>query len=348
MARIGLPFRIDPDVAGVGVGVEEVVAEHLLVEHAHALGGQRPAIDAGSVERADVVGRNAAHALHRHRAFGGVRPDHFGHVQVGRVGPVAPQQAGVAGLALQVEFRRQRVLDRGDDLAWTDLVGVGVCAFDDGGDAFQQRDVAGDLLADVGAEYFHHDLAPAGQRGGVHLGDGRGGERGGVEMLEGLMDRATEFRFDQCTRAVAVERRDAVLQQGQFFGDVGRDQVATRGQDLPELDEDRPQLLQRQPQARTARLRGDLGRGTRHEWTAELQPAFDRRAVEQVVEAVTEQHTADAAGPQHRLHARCSTRAARRPTRTAMRSTSSRIASTSSWKAFSSSRPTTSRDSSVT
>jgi hypothetical protein len=49
------------------------------------------------------------------------------------------------------------------------------------------------------------------------------------------------------------------------FGHVRRHQVAAGGQDLAELDEDRPQLLQRQAQARAARLPGDVGRRRRHE-----------------------------------------------------------------------------------
>ena len=62
--------RVDPDVAGMRVGVEEIVAEHLLVEHPHALGGERLAIEAGGVDRGDVVAAHAVHALqgqHAHR-----------------------------------------------------------------------------------------------------------------------------------------------------------------------------------------------------------------------------------------------------------------------------------------
>ena len=46
-ARVGAArwVGIHPDVAGVGVGMEEVVAEHLGVEHAYALGRKRPAIE---------------------------------------------------------------------------------------------------------------------------------------------------------------------------------------------------------------------------------------------------------------------------------------------------------------
>ena len=56
------------------------------------------------------------------------------------------------------------------------------------------------------------------------------------------------------------ERRHAVLQLGQFVGQVQRQQVAPRRQHLAELDEDRPQPLQRQAQAHAARLRRSAGR----------------------------------------------------------------------------------------
>ena len=49
----------------------------------------------------------------------------------------------------------------------------------------------------------------------------------------------------------------SVLQHRQFFGDIRRQQVATGRENLPELDEDRPQPFQRQAQtsARDSALR---------------------------------------------------------------------------------------------
>src|SRR5690606_27016745 len=137
-----------------------------------------------------------------------------------------------------------------------------------------------------------------------------------------------------------------VLEQGQLVHQVGRQQVAAGGQDLAELDEDRPQLLQRQAQARAARARGDVAGGARHERPHQLEPALGRGVVQQVVEAVAQQHPADARGAQQRAQAGLPWR--RRATRAASRSASSRSASTSSRKASSSARATTSRDSSVT
>ena len=190
----------------------------------------------------------------------GVRPDRFGHVEVVGIEPVAAQHRRIRRFALQVEFGRQRVLDLGHDLARADLVGGRMRAVDERGDRLQQRDVAADLLLDVGAQHLDHDfarrrIAHRGQRGRMHLRDRRGGQRRGVEARERDVDRTPERLLDQRARGVAVERRDAILQQREFLGDVGRHEVAARGQDLAELDEDRPELLQRQAQAHAARLR---------------------------------------------------------------------------------------------
>ena len=128
--RIGRARRIDPDIAGMCIGVEEIVAEHLRIEEAHAFLGEPYAIDAGRVERGKIVDRNAAHALERQHALVGVRPDHFGHVEIVRAEEIAPQQRRVGAFALQVELVGQRRLDLVDDFAWPDLVGVRMKALD--------------------------------------------------------------------------------------------------------------------------------------------------------------------------------------------------------------------------
>ena len=300
--------RVDPDVAGVRIGVEEVVAEHLRVEHAHALGGERLAVDAGGVERGDVVGRDAAHAFQRQHALGGVRPDHLRHVQVGESGQKRRSTLALRAFALQVEFGGERGLDLGDDLARADLVGARMGALDQRRHGLSRAMSAAICFSMSGRSTLTTTSRGASrrrQRRRVHLRDRGRGQRRGVEVREGLARSAGPARASTMrARGFAIERRDAVLQQRQFVGDVGRHQVAARGQDLPELDEDRPEFLQRQAQARAARLRGDSRRGARHERPRQLQPALGRRVVEQVVEAIAQQHAADAPGAQHRLHAR--------------------------------------------
>jgi hypothetical protein len=181
-----------------------------------------------------------------------------GTYRSGESQPVAAQQAGVAAsrcrsssaasvVSISATISRGRILSA---LGWARSTSAASAA--------QQGDVAGDLLLDVGAQHLDHHLAAAVQRGRVHLGDAGRGQRRGVEGRRRPRHGAAERLLDQRARHVAVERRHAVLQQGQLLGDVGRHQVAAGRQDLPELDEDRAQFLQRQAQARAPRLCGDL------------------------------------------------------------------------------------------
>ncbi len=303
-ARIESPRRvaIDPDVAGVRIGMEEVVAEYLGVEHPHALGRQRLAVDAGGIQGENVVRRDAVHPFERERALAGVAPDHFRHVQIVGVQPETPQHAGVGALALQVELGGQRAFDLGYYFARADLVGARVGAVDQRGQRLEQRDGGVDLLFDRRPQHLDHHLAAFVQRGRMYLGDRGRGQRRGIETGEGHLDRLPQRLLDDPPRRFAVERLHAVLQQRQLIGHIRWHQIAAGREDLPELDEDRPQFLQRQAQTGTSRLRRDRGRGARHERLGQAQPAFGRRAFEQIIEAVAQHDLADTAGAEHRLH----------------------------------------------
>ena len=171
--RVVLARRIavDPDVAGVCIGMKEIIAEHLRIEHADALRGQRPAVDAGGVQRSDIVAGNAVDAFESEHALGSVAPDHFGHIQVRRILPEPPDHRSVRAFALQVEFGGERGFDFAHHFPGADLVGVGMRAFDQRGNTVEQRDIAVDLFFDVGAQHFHHHFPPARQTRGVHLRD---------------------------------------------------------------------------------------------------------------------------------------------------------------------------------
>jgi len=237
----------------VGVGVEEIVAEHLLVEQAHALGRQLAPVDAGGVERGDVVRGDAMHALEREHAPGRQRPDHLGHQQVGRIGEIAPQQAGVGALALQVELVAQRALDLRHHFQRLDAPRIGRVARRQPAQGAQQREVGGDALLHARPQHLHHHLAAVGELRGMHLRDRGRSQRLAVEAGVELRHRLAQRALDLGLRQRAVEGRDAVLQQRQLRRHVGRQQVAAGGEDLAELDEDRTQFLQRQAQPLAAR-----------------------------------------------------------------------------------------------
>ena len=116
------------------------------------------------------------------------------------------------------------------------------------GEGIEQREIVLDCREHPRAEHLDRDLAAVGQLCKVNLGDRRRGHRRRCELGEQFAQRASEIRFDRSNRLLRWKRRHAVLQLGQLIGDVERQQVAAGGQNLAELDEDRTQRLQRQPQ----------------------------------------------------------------------------------------------------
>ena len=245
--------------------MEEVVAEHLRVEHAHALRGERLAVDAGGVERGDVVATGCrARAPASARARRCATRSTSGTYRSGEPSQKRRSTRGIGAFALQVEFGGERVLDLGDDLARADLVGGRMRAVD------QRRDRAcsSAMSSAICRSMPGRSTLTTTSRGGASpiacsvaaCTCAIEADASGVvsKLANATSIGAAERLLDQRARGVAVERRDAVLQQRQFVGDVRRHQVAARRQDLPELDEDRPELLQRQAQARAARLRRDL------------------------------------------------------------------------------------------
>ena len=126
---------------------------------------------------------------------------------------------------------------------------IGREAFGRAGQDEQPCQVLADDRLEAWANDFHHHFFAGLELRGVHLRHRRRGQGLDVEAAEHLADLLAQLFFDQRHRLLRIERRHAVLQQHQLVGDVFGQQVAAGGEDLPELDEDRPQILQRQAQA---------------------------------------------------------------------------------------------------
>ncbi len=58
-ARLFHARGIHPDVAGVCIRMEKIVAKYLLVEQANTFGGELLAVDAGGIDRYDIVATHA-------------------------------------------------------------------------------------------------------------------------------------------------------------------------------------------------------------------------------------------------------------------------------------------------
>ncbi len=119
----------------------------------------------------------------------------------------------------------------------------------------QEDEVGLDLTHRVRALHLDRDLAAVRKRRLVHLTDRRRRDRHRVEVEEEPLDRVPQLLLDHALRLLEGERAHIVLQRPQLGDQVGRDDVGPRGQELPELHERRPELLQHLAQVLTARRR---------------------------------------------------------------------------------------------
>ena len=202
----------------------------------------------------DLRDLDAVDALHDHDVLAAEVPVDLRHVEQRAAGEVALELRGVGGLAHQVELVQDRLLVLDDDLARPQAARIRPVSLGKPGEGVQHLEVAIDHLAHAGAQHLDDDLAPVGAAS--RRGPGRSRRRRAAsssKLREQLGDRPAERCLDAGLRILAGEGRHAVLQLREFVGDVGRQQVAPRREDLPELDEDRAEFLEREPQALAAR-----------------------------------------------------------------------------------------------
>ena len=134
----------------------------------------------------------------------------------------------------------------------------------------------------------------------MHLRNGGRGERRLLEAREHQRQRAAVGALDLLPRERAGKGRHAVLQLRELVGDVGRQQVAARGDRLAELHEDRAELFEREAQPLAAAHRPAALEP--HPWgekEQEAQRPVEVRGAHVVVQAVLEQHALDLDEPHY-------------------------------------------------
>jgi len=116
------------------------------------------------------------------------------------------------------------------------------------GDAADNVQVALDDWSNVRALDLHDHVGARMQAGPVYLGDGGGRKRRRVELGEHRTGRRPKLPAEHLFHLLPGGWRDLLLQPAQLVDELRGQQVAPRGQQLTELDEGDPGLLQRQPQ----------------------------------------------------------------------------------------------------
>ena len=240
-------------------------------------------------------------------------PMHRRHVQQRRVLEIAAQLRGVACFAHQVELIENGFLVFAHHFHGLQAAAAFPVRFGDARQLAQHLEIARDDGVHAGPQDLDHDFAGLraierdfrAQLGGVHLRDGRGGQRCFLENREHLFGGAAIRAFDDGARHLAVERRHAILQLGEFVGDVDGQQVAPRGQRLAKLHEDRSQLLEREAQTFGARRIAATHRpGPGRQQEQEAQRAIQMSGAHEFVQPVTHQHALyfDEAGQDAQFH----------------------------------------------
>ena len=296
--RVFRVLELHEDVARVHVGVEEVVPQHLREEDRHAVFREALDVGAAPAQLVHVADDDAVDAFHHHHFRAAVVPVHLRHVEQVGTGEIALQLRGVRRLAHQVELVDHGLLVLAHHLDRPQPVALARVVAREAGQHVHHLEVALDPLAHAGAHDLGHDVLAGAQPGDVHLRDRRRRERRLVELLEHLGDRPSVGALDDRAGLGARERRHAVLQLLELVGDVGRQQVAARRQRLAELHEDRPEFLEREPDALAARaaLAALEPRG-RRQVEREAQRTEQVRGEDDLVEPVAHEHALDLQEP---------------------------------------------------
>ena len=172
----------------------------------------------------------------------------------------------------------------------------------------EEAEVGLDLLRRARALHLDRDPASVRQRRAVHLADRRRRHRRRLEVEEQPLERVPELFLDHALGLLERERPHVVLQPAQLDDDVGRHDVGPRREELSELHERRPELVEHLSQMLAAGRRGSvLGchAGEAVFRRAARQEVAQLVRLEEVAEAVAHhdlrdlRQAADAAGRAH-------------------------------------------------
>ena len=160
------------DVARVHVGVEEAIAEDLREENLHAIARELFQIDAGGAHAVELADGDTVDPLHHQHVAPAVVPVHLRDAQQRGTLEVALELIGVGGLAHQIQFVVQVVVEFVDHLHRAQPPGVGRQAHGQRGAGAQQAQVVLDHVQHARAQHLHGHLGAVVQSGTVNLGNG--------------------------------------------------------------------------------------------------------------------------------------------------------------------------------
>ena len=234
----------DEDVPRVWVGMEEAVHQDLLEVGVKHLLGERGAIEFHPGERAQIGDFFARDELHREHARRAVVGDGGGDHEPRKFAELLAQGGEIARLLPVIELLEQALAELLEQLA--ELVAfphLGV-VIEEIGDVLERLEIFHHPLADLRTLDFHRDRAAVAQRGAMHLAQRRRGHRLVFEILKGFRKADAELFADDFFDFGEAERLDLILQPGERVEVSRREQLHARREELADLDEGGPELLE--------------------------------------------------------------------------------------------------------
>ena len=245
-----LARRQDEEVPPVQVPVEDAVEQRALQEADHAGPDDRFRIDAGGPHAFHVAEVEAVEPLHDEHAACDQRRVGPGNHEVALVerGERGGDIEHVLGFEPEVELLDDRLGEELDQGGRVGQRGDGDPPDEVGGQPCHDGEVLTHARRHRRTLHLDHDRRAVQQCGGVHLGDGGGGERGAFDRGEGGRERSAQLVGQNLLDHRPRFGRDLVSAPLELGHQLRREDAVTRGDDLPQLDVGGAQLLCRHPQ----------------------------------------------------------------------------------------------------
>ena len=236
--------REEANVARVRVRMEEAVHEHLLVGLLEKDAGNALAL----IRVLDLCDRNAFEVLHHDDARGTELCIDFRDDQPAGLGSVCPEGLDRSDLVREVEFFLHGRGELVDPPLRVVAAHLDDRSLEHPGNAPEKIQVRVDHLFDLGPPDLDHHLPAVFQPGPVHLADRCGGHRLFVDPVEDLLDASRQVPVQFLLDLGPGEGRHVFLKPGEGLDEIGRQDIRARGEQLPELDEDRAEFLEHHPE----------------------------------------------------------------------------------------------------
>ena len=207
-----------------------------------------------------LVDGDALDPLQREHAAAGAPPVHRRHQEAGVLGEVLAQLGSRRGLEAEVHLHHHTLGEGADHLDRPQPAPGGQGPLGEFRHPVEELEIALQGALDAGPQDLDRDRLARGGDREMHLRDGGGGDGLVVEFAKERLKGCAELGFDDGARGLRVEGRQTVLKRGEGGRGFLAHQVRPGAERLAELDEARPQHLERAGEALPRRAQPPLAR----------------------------------------------------------------------------------------